>query len=220
MNVLTAITQRASTRAFLDKPVERAVIQQILDIARWAPSGKNSQPWHVVVLQGEIKNKLSQAIIAARHAGINQHPDYEYYAKEETEPYITRRKECGIALYKALNIQREDTERRKKVWEDNYYFFHAPIGLIFYMDKNLEKGSFMDIGMFIQNVMLAALQFDLATCPQAALSEYPDTVREHLQISDQYQIICGMSLGYPDKTAPINNYRTSRAAVEEFTTWK
>lgn len=216
MDILQAIEKRASTRAFLNREVSRETIQSIMNVARWAPSGTNTQPWHVAVLQGQVKQQLSHDIITARQAGVPENPDYQYYTNELFEPYKTRRKECGIALYQALDIKREDTVRRQEVWENNYRFFDAPIGLIFYMDKRLEKGSWLDLGMFIQNVMLAAMEYGLATCPQAALAEYPDLVRKHLDLTQDWNIVCGMSLGYPDSSAAVNSYRTSRISVSEF----
>lgn len=219
MKVIDAIKLRASTRDFLNKPVDKKTITAILEAARWAPSGCDTQPWHVAVLQNPVKTSLSEMIAKARHAGQKENPDYDYYPNEWFEPYKTRRKECGIALYNALDIKRDDVEKRKTVWEKNYAFFHAPVALIFYIDKRLAKGCWMDVAMFIQNVMLAALDFDLATCPQASLAEYPDIVREHLNISDDFHIVCGMAMGYPNKDAAVNTYRTARADVDDFTTW-
>jgi nitroreductase len=217
VDVLKAITSRFSTRAFTAQPVDLALVQQLLDAARFAPSGVNHQPWRVAVLTGNTKKTLSQRIIAARHAGVNQHPDYHYYPDEFREPYLGRRKACGIALYHALGIQREDLEKRKQVWELNYQFFGAPVGLIFSLDADLVTGSWLDIGMFLQNVMLGALDLGLSTCPQAALAEYPDIVREVLNIPETQSIVCGMALGYADLTHPINQYRTTREPVENFT---
>jgi nitroreductase len=216
LDVLEAIKKRGSVRAFLSKPVEKKLIETILDVSARAPSGVNSQPWHVCVLQGDVKDNLSQKIIKARHGGVEQHPDYTYYPKVWPEPFKARRKECGIALYKSLDIKREDVERRNQVWEDNYRFFGAPVGLIFYFDKFLSEGSLVDMGMFVENVMLAALHFGLGTCSQAALAEYPDIVRKELSISDDYHILCGMSLGYPDLEAPVNQYSLSREPVRNF----
>jgi len=219
MDTINAIKNRASTRAFLKKSVPTEIIETILDAARFAPSGVNTQPWHVIVIGGVTKQKLSEALIEARHQGIFQHPDYNYYPKEWVEPFRGRRKACGIALYNALDIKREDTEKRNEVWERNYNFFGAPIGLLFFLDRGLEVGSWIDIGMFIQNVMLGARDFGLETCPQASLAEYPDIVREQLDVADNMFVVCGMSLGYPDTEHAINQYRTEREEVADFTRW-
>jgi nitroreductase len=219
MDVLEAIRRRASTRAYLDKPVERATVEAILDAARWAPSGTNAQPWQVVVVTGAIKRKISAALLAERTAGRPENPDYAYYPKQWNEPYRSRRIACGLALYQALKIGRDDKDARLKAWNNNYSFFGAPVGLLFFLDRALEKGSWIDMGMFIENVMLAALGHGLATCPQASIAEYPDIVRRLVQVPDTRALVCGMALGWPDTSAPVNNYRTAREPVENFTAW-
>ena len=165
------------------------------------------------------RQKLSESIIQARQKDIPENPDYHYYPTQWEEPYKSRRKACGLALYGALRIQKEDIERRKKQWYRNYFFFDAPVALIFYIDAILCKGSWMDMGMFLQNVMLAARYYGLETCPQASLAEYPDIVRECLNIPANQHIVCGMAMGYADWSDPINQYRTHRETVDSFTTW-
>ncbi len=219
MNISDAIRQRRSTRAFLDKPVARQTVTEILDIARWAPSGVNTQPWQVCIVQGETKRRLGDALIRARDSGQTENPDYAYYPRQWVSPYRDRRKACGLALYQSLGIQREDTEKQKQAWYRNYRFFDAPVGLLFLIDVQLEKGSWLDMGMFIQNVMLAAKSFGIDTCPQASLAEYPDIVRELLELPPDLLVVCGMSLGYADPEHPINQYRLDRLEVDEFTRW-
>lgn len=219
MDVIEAMRGRLSTRAYLDRPVDADTVRAILDAARWAPSGVNAQPWQVAIVTGEIKSRLSTTLLAARQAGQAPRPDYSYYPHDWREPYTSRRKACGIALYRAMNIAKDDSERRLKAWNNNYQFFGAPTGLLFFVDRRLETGSWVDVGMFIQNVMLAARAFGLATCPQASLAEYPDIVRNLLGMSDDAALICGMALGYPDTAAAVNNYRTERETVDSFTRW-
>ncbi len=219
MDVLEAMRRRASTRAYLDKPVDRATIETILDAARWAPSGVDAQPWRVAVLTGKTKQSLSEELLAARVAGEPERPDYHYYPQRWQEPYKSRRLACGLALYQALGIGRDDTDRRMKSWNNNYRFFGAPIGLLFFVDRSLAQGSWVDMGMFIENVMLAASAQGLATCPQASIAEYPDIARKLLNISDSQALVCGMALGYADASAAVNHYRTAREAVNSFTTW-
>lgn len=219
MDVLEAMRRRASTRAYLDQPVGRATVEAILEAARWAPSGTNAQPWQVAVVTGETKRKISAALLAERIAGRPQNPDYDYYPKQWNEPYKSRRVACGLALYQALKIGRDDKDARLRAWNNNYSFFGAPVGLLFFLDRSLEKGSWVDMGMFIENVMLAALGHGLATCPQASLAEYPDIVRRLLDIPDSHAMVCGMALGYADTAAPVNNYRTAREPVAGFTAW-
>ena len=219
MDVISAIKNRASVRAFLDKAVSRHIISAILDAARWAPSGVNTQPWQVVVLQGDKKNAVSQAMLQQHQVHKSPRADYQYYPSQWFEPYKSRRFACGMALYGALGIERDDVAKRREVWELNYHFFHAPVGLLFFIDAALEKGSWLDYGMFLQNVMLAARGHGLETCPQAALAEHPQIIRELLGIDDDKSLICGMAIGYPDPNQAINQYRTQRAEVDEFTSW-
>lgn len=219
MNIIDAIKSRHSVRAFEQRPVDKKIITQILEAARYAPSAVNTQPWHVAVLQNTTLKHLGDEILAARESDIEPNPDYQYYPQNWFEPFKTRRIECGKALYGALNIDKRDTEKRLIQWNRNYRFFEAPVGLIVFMNKNLETGSSIDLGMFIDNIMLAAREFELGTCPQAALAEYPDIVRETLSIKEPWTVVCGIALGYPDESAAINQYRTDRIGVEDFTLW-
>lgn len=219
MNVIDAISGRKAIRAFLDTPVSPTTIEAILDTARWAPSGVNSQPWQVCIVRGASKEKITQALIEARNQQQPEHADYQYYPSQWVEPYRQRRLVCGKALYDALGIRREDKTRQIQAWMNNYRFFGAPMGLFFLLDKAMEKGSWLDMGMFIQNVMLAARDAGLETCPQAALADYPDIIRRLLDLPDNLAVVCGMALGYADHSQPVNQYRLERAAVGEFTRW-
>ena len=219
MEVTDAIRNRKSTRAFLDKPVSEELISDILECARWAPSGVNSQPWHVAIVTGETKLKVGKALTKLRTDGVKARHDYEYYPTQIEEPYIARKRACGHALYNALGIKHNDIEKRKAQWIKNYHGFGSPGALLFFIDSTLEKGSWVDTGMFIQNVMLAARGFGLETCPQAALAEYPDAIRKILNIPDSKKLICGMALGYADYDDPSYQYRTEREPVEKFTQW-
>ena len=219
MDVLEAMRGRKSTRAYLDQPVTRATIESIFDAARWAPSGVNCQPWQVAVVTGTTKTRISEALLAARKAGQPENPDYAYYPKDWQEPYKSRRKATGLALYQALNIGKDDAFARLKAWNGNYHFFGAPAGLLFFVDRALSQGAWVDMGMFIENVMLAASAHGLETCPQASLAEYPDIVRGILAIPATRALVCGMALGYADAGAPVNSYRTEREPVSAFTTW-
>jgi len=217
MNVRDALIQRKSTRAFLDKPVEQAVIERILDAARNAPSGANTQPWQVAVVSGEAKQSLQQQMSDAFHQGQRGQMDYQYYPLDWKTPYKQRRNACGMQLYTALGITRDDKQRRQEQWAANYRAFDAPVMLFFFLDAGLEAGSYIDSGMFLQSVMLAALEQGLATCPEAALAEYPDMVKAALNYPENTTLICGMALGYADEQADINSYRTAREEVHTFT---
>jgi nitroreductase len=217
MNTLDALRQRKSVRAYLDKPVETENIDAILDAARHAPSGANIQPWQVAVVTGKTLQSLQEKIENAFRSGIKSNADYQYYPLDWLEPYKTRRVECGMMLYQALHIERHDKQRRLEQWAANYRSFGAPVALFYFMDNHMQAGSYMDCGMFIQSVMLAAVDLGLATCPQAALAEYPDIVRSELGYPDNKILLCGMALGFEDSTAAVNSYRTSREMPEAFT---
>jgi len=219
MNVEQAIVGRYSCRAYLDDPVPRPLLEKILETARWSPSGANMQPWQVVVLQGEAKERLSDALLAAFDAGERPAPDYDYYPAEWIEPYKGRRYQCGLALYQALAIERDDKARRLEAWRDNYRFFGAPVALLFFIHRSLATGSWLDMGMFIQSVMLAARQWGLESCPQASVADYPQVVRHTLGLEEELRLLCGLALGYPDADHPVNNYRTDREPVAGFTRW-
>lgn len=219
MDVLGAITNRWSCRAYLDKAVSEESVRKILDAARWAPSGVNTQPWQVAVVREATKQRITDALIQARDENIPDNPDYDFYPAEWVDPYRARRLDTGLSLYRALDIKKDDPDGRKKAWYNNYRFFGAPVGLFVFVDKAMGKGSWLDAGMFIQNIMLAAMEFGLATCPQASLAEYPDRVRAILNIPDDKQLVVGIALGYPDKDHPVNNYRLARQDVDSFTKW-
>ena len=216
MDAITAIESRFSARAFLDKPVTDSCLEQLFSAARWAPSGVNTQPWQVIIAGPDVRRRIGERFIAEREAGRAPNPDYAYYPPEWAEPYKSRRKACGLALYGALGISREETERRKAQWYRNYHFFEAPVGCFFVMDRSLEKGSWLDFGMFLQSVMIAAKGLGLDTCPEASMSEYPDVVRQALSLGDEMAVVCGMAIGYADMAHPINQYRTEREPVSAF----
>ena len=216
MDVKTALLNRKSTRAFLDKKVSIDVINEIIEQSKTAPSGVNTQPWQVAVLTGESKNNLCNKFEEGFRAGDKGSMDYNYYPVEWKNEYKDRRKECGLLLYSTLEIEREDKERQIDQWALNYQAFNAPVILLFFIDKSMEKGSFMDYGMFIQSIMLSAVEHGLATCPQAALGEYPDIVRQELPEFKDKLVLCGLALGYEDKDHVINSYRTSRASLNTF----
>ena len=218
MNVSEALEQRKSVRAYLDKAVEAEKITAILDAARHAPSGVNTQPWQVAVVSGEAKQKLQSKIEAIFRGGDKGKADYGYYPSEWKEPFTSRRRECGLLMYKTLEIKREDKERQMDQWAANYRAFDAPVMLLFFMDSAMQEGSYLDYGMFLQSVMLAAVEQGLATCPQASIVDYPEIIKAELGYSnDDTILICGMALGYEDKDALVNSYRTSREEVGSFT---
>jgi nitroreductase len=214
-----AITSRRSIRAFLPTPVPRATIEQILAVAARAPSGTNTQPWKVSVLTGEAKAGLTRRIRAAYDdpAQRSTHTEeYAYYPTEWVPPYIDRRRKVGWDLYALLGIGKGDKARMHEQHGRNYAFFDAPVGLIFTIDRVLRQGSWLDYGMFLQNVMVAARARGLDTCPQAAFTQFHRVIEEHLQLPPQEMVVCGMSLGHADPAAVENTLVTERAPVSEF----
>jgi nitroreductase len=214
-----AITSRRSVRAFLPDPVPRETIERILEVAARAPSGTNTQPWQVVVLTGEAKSALTQKIVAAYDDPAQRatHTDeYAYYPTEWRSPYIDRRRKVGWDLYGLLGIGKADKAAMHAQHGRNYAFFDAPVGLIFTIDRVLQQGSWLDYGMFLQSVMVAARGRGLDTCPQQAFAQYHRIIEEQLQLPPERMVVCGMSLGWADPAARVNALHTERAPVAEF----
>jgi nitroreductase len=214
-----AITSRRSVRAFLPDPVSRQTVEQILEVAARAPSGTNTQPWQVVVLTGQAKAELTRKIVAAYDdpaQRASHTEEYPYYPVEWRSPYIDRRRKVGWDLYGLLGIGKADKDAMHAQHGRNYAFFDAPVGLIFTIDRILQQGSWLDYGMFLQNVMVAARGRGLDTCPQQAFAQYHRIIEEHLQLPAERMVVCGMSLGRADPAAQVNRLHTERAAVAEF----
>lgn len=219
LSVADAITGRRSIRAYLDKAVPRDVLTRVLTVAGRAPSGSNIQPWHVYVLEGAAKARLSAALLA-RHA-VNAAPEreYEYYPVAWREPYLGRRRACGFGLYKTLGIGRDDKTRMHEQHGQNFTFFGAPVGLIFTIDRDMEKGSWLDYGMYVQSVMLAARGEGLETCPQAAFAYHAATVQREVGIPAGQMVVCGIALGYADPAAAVNTFVTAREPLDAYVTF-
>ena len=227
ITVKLALAKRKSVRAFLNKEVPVATVNSILEQAKQAPSGDNHQPWKVAVVRGKTKKRLCYKLEEAFRSGVEPAMDYEYYpqyknSEKETQwfgEYKDRRKACGLALYSQLGITREDTKGKEDLYALNYRSFDAPVMLLFFIDRELGKGSYIDYGIFLQSVMLSATEHGLATCPQGALGEYADIVREELPKFKDYIVLCGMALGYEDTDNFINAYSTERQSLEEMVTY-
>ena len=217
--VNAAITSRRSLRAFLSVPVERAVIEDILRVSARAPSGTNTQPWRVYVLTGEAKVGLSKKILAVHDDPAQRAlhtEEYAYYPTEWSSPYIDRRRKVGWDLYGLLGIDKTDKARMHAQHGRNYAFFGAPVGLIFTIDRVLRQGSWLDYGMFLENIMVCARGHGLDTCPQAAFLQFHRIITEHIGAGPEEQVVCGMSMGYADPDAIENTLVTERAPVREF----
>ncbi len=212
-----AIRSRRSIRRFRSDPVAAETIHDILDIARHAPSGTNMQPWFVEVLAGDCKRALSAALCAAfDNSGEVHSNEFEYYPEPFPEPYLSRRRKVGWDLYGALGIVKGDSARMREQSARNYLFFDAPVGMIFTIERTLKTGSWLDYGMFLQNIAVAARARGLDTCMQAAFARFHTVIRAELGLSPDRVVICGMSLGYADTDAPENRFIVAREPVETF----
>ena len=225
-SVDAAITSRMSVRAFLPKPVPREAIAHLLEVASRAPSGTNTQPWKVYVLQGASRDGLVDKVCAAHDAGradpavaAARKPAYDYYPTNWVSPYIDRRRENGWGLYGLLGITKGDKDKMHAQHQRNFRFFDAPVGIMVTIDKVLGRGSLVDCGMFLQNLMVAARGHGLDTCPQAAWVDYTDIVLPHVGAGDNEMLVCGLSLGYADPADKVNTFHTPREPVANFTTW-
>ncbi|MBC3811959.1 nitroreductase [Undibacterium aquatile] len=213
------ITERRSVRAFLPDLVASEDIQRILEVASRAPSGSNTQPWKVYVLTGDSLTQLSEKILHAHQHPSAEEPhteEYNYYPVKWVSPYLERRRKVGWDLYALLGLARENKQGMHAQHGRNYAFFDAPVGLIFTIDRVMEQGSWLDYGMFLQNIMLAAKARGLDTCPQAAFTQYHKIIREQLQFSENEMLVCGMALGYADTSKVENTLVTERESVSAF----
>ncbi|MEO8279128.1 MAG: nitroreductase [Ideonella sp.] len=214
-----AITSRKSTRAFLPTPIERSTIEAILGVASRAPSGTNTQPWKVHVLTGAALDGLSEKILVAfddPEIAATHTQEYSYYPEEWRSPYVDRRRKVGWDLYGLLDIGKADKARMHAQHGRNYGFFDAPVGMMFTIDRVMRQGSWLDYGMFLENIMIAARARGLDTCPQAAFTPFHRIVLEHIGASPDEMLVCGMSLGYADPHAIENTLITDREPVAAF----
>jgi len=214
-----AILSRKSTRAFLPKTVDPAIIDELLQIAGSAPSGSNIQPWQVHVVSGAARDRLSAALLSEHEAGKPPVREYDYYPQEWRSPYIERRRATGWGLYGVLGIGKGDREASARQHGRNYVFFDAPVVLIFTIDADLPFGCWLDYGMFLQNIMIGARGYGLHTCPQAALANYPHVVKQQLGIADDKIVMCGIAIGYENPDEPVNTFQPTRIPLEDYVTY-
>ncbi len=209
-------SQRRSVRAFTVEPVPPGLLQQLLQTARQAPSGANLQPGSFIAVQGEARARLSTDLVAAFKAGQQEVEDYTYFPNPLPSALRRRQVAAARALYGALGIEREDRAARDTQFERNFCFFDAPVALVVTIQKDFGSGGYMDLGMTLYGLMLAAQSCGLATCAIGALASYPTLVRRHLGLQADSAIVCGMALGYADLQAPVNQTATERCAVENY----
>lgn len=226
-DVDAAITRRFAARAFLPTPVPRETIEEVLRVASHAPSGGNTRPWKVHVLVGRARDTLVARVCAA-HDAVHADPSLAAQFGNEADykppngwvsPYLERRRENGISLYRLLRIAKGDSLAMHRQQQANFRFFDAPVGLVFTLHRDLGTGALLDYGMFLQNIMIAAHARGLQTCPQGAWNRFARIVLAHVGAGDDEVLVCGMALGHADPQAPVNQLRTPRDALEAFTRW-
>ncbi len=213
----TVIRSRKTVRAFRPDPVPRSQLVEIIEVARMAPSNFNTQPWRVHVLAGAAKSALSEAISQVHSA--NTHPPFSPFPQPPPPDCAARLDDFGRRFYTTLSIDRSDMAARARQTGRNFLFFDAPVGFIFTIDSALTKHSWLDFGLFLQNLMLAAHARGLATCPQVSFVRYQSVIAEELGLAPEEAVTCGMSLGYADKQAAVNHLGMPREPVEQFTRW-
>lgn len=217
-SVTDAVLTRHSLRAFTDQPVEQQLLEQILTSASRAPSGTNMQPWRVHLLLGDSLQKVSDSVLEAYDNDVPYDAQEPYYPDKFFEPFLSRRRKVGWDLYTLLGIQKGDKVKMKAQHRRNFEFFSAPAGAVFTIHRDLNTGSWLDYGMFLQNVMLLAREAGLHTCPQAAFCGYHQSIRSALPLQSEEVVVCGMSIGYADFDAIENSLQTERAPLSEFVT--
>lgn len=217
-----AILTRKSVRAFLPTPVDRSTVEELLALASRSPSGSNIQPWRVRVIAGEVRDRLVKAIFdAAARDGLDAYKrEWNYYPVRWREPFLGRRRKIGWDMYNLLSVPKGDFEGTQRARLRNFEFFGAPVGMIFTLDEDLEIGSWLDLGIYLGAIMIAARGRGLDTCPQAAFADFHEIIRQQLNIPGNEIIICGMALGHIDPDAPVNALATERASVGDFATFE
>ncbi len=217
MQLEQILNKRKSCRAFLDRPVEPQLLRSIIAKAARAPSNGNLQPWQIFILTGAALASLKQKTTKLVEDQIPlQTPEYQVYPKPLKDVYDRRRQEIGEDLYRTLGIQREDKQKRRGQFAKNALMFNAPVGLFAYIDRSLSYGQWMDLGMYLQSIMLLCEGHGLATCAQGYWTFFHETVRQTADVPDNLMLACGIAIGFEDQDAPINKLRSSRAAIEDF----
>jgi len=216
---LSVLSSRHCQRAFTSEPVPQEMLEDILLTSGQAPSGKNTQPWRVAVVSGDKRDDLSKALCVAYDAGEKPTPDYEYSLQPEPEEWRSRARACGYSLFELKGIERKDVEARKAHGRENFTFFGAPVQMVFHLPVGAERGNFLDMGMFMQNVMLGLTVHGLGSCPQFSVAGYADIIRQTLDLPPDRWIVSGLALGWPDVGAKVNKHVPDRLSLPDFVGW-
>jgi nitroreductase len=216
---VSVLGARHSKRAFLDRPVRRDLLEQVLRAAAHAPSTRNGQPWQVAVLSGKRRDALAAALVAEFDRGTEPAPDYRNRPVRPDEAIEARARDAGAGVLQAKGIDRADPDGRRGHLRDNYDFYGAPTEMIFHLPAEAPPGLFLEMGFFLQNVMLGLVACGLGSCPQFSAAHYPDTVRAVLGLGPDRLVVCGLAVGYPDESVAVNHFRPRRADLAEFVQW-
>ena len=214
-----AIASRRAVRAFLPDPVDPALVRRLLELAAQAPSGTNMQPWRLRVLGPKVRTRLETALVAALDDPSPREEEYRYYPVTFREPYLSRRRKVGWDLYGLLGVAKGDHAGMRRQTEANLRFFGAPVAMMLTIDRDLEIGSWLDLGAFVQTLLIAAQGHGLDSCPQAIFARFHQVVRRELTIPESEVVVCGIALGKADPEAPANRLVPEREPVEGFTSW-
>ena len=218
-SISNLIQQRHCKRKFTNQAVSKDIINQVLLTAGHAASSKNSQPWQVAVVTGDTQQRLINAMCDQFDQGVFESPDYVYMTDPMPDIFKQRARDCGYSLYELKGIARDDKEKRQAHFRENYTFFDAPMAFIFHLHANAQCGNFLDMGLFMQNVMLGLIEHGLGSCPQFSICSYSNTVKTMLNIESDRMIVCGMSVGYPDESEPVNGFIPKRISIDEYVKW-
>lgn len=220
VDVVDALRQRISIRAYTGEAIPERVVRDILDAARWSPSGGNLQPWKVIVVAGAERDAVCAAAKQALAAGTPDDEGHPPYPPSLWDPYRTRRFKNGEDMYALLGIPREQREARLANLARNYDFFGAPVGLFFVIDRRMGRAQWSHLGMFMQSIALLAVERGYGTCMQEAWARVRKALAAHFALDSDHMIVSGMAFGRPDMSAPVNTMRSDRAEVDEFAAFR
>jgi nitroreductase len=210
---------RHSKRAFLIKSVPHDLLENVLREAAHAPSTRNAQPWQVAVATGRRKDALARRLCAEFDRGVTPRPDFEYRASRPDKTADTRAREASVGVLLAKGHKGNDRAARRSHLRDNLEFYGAPVEMIFHLPADARPGQFLEMGFFLQNVMLALVAHGLGSCPQVSVAGYPDAIRAELGLGADRLVVCGLAVGYPDETVPVNRFQPGRVDLTDFVQW-
>jgi nitroreductase len=216
---VSVLDARHSKRAFLDQPVPRDLLEQVLRVSANAPSSRNAQPWQVAVVSATRKDALAGRLCAEFDRGTPQRPDYSNRFDKPDLVTAARAREAGAGMFLAKGIERDDGEARRVHLRDNLRFYGAPTEMIFHLPLGAPHGLFLELGFYVENVMLCLVASGLGSCPQFSVTGYADTIRDELRLGDDRLIVCGLAVGYPDESAAVNGFHPRRADLADFVQW-